>query len=425
MSGELEAAGALATAGAVAGAIEGREPGKPVEGACANCGAKVDGRYCPQCGQAAYAHRSLVHMVGEFLHSLFHFDTKVWRTLPMVILRPGTLTRDYVYGKRARYLSPLALFLLAIFAMFFVFSFVEAPVEVAGTPQEQRAALAEGLTEAREELQQARAALAQEQRELAQRPADAEERGAPRDLGVRLAAQAVELAEADVARRETRLARLDAAIAQASAEAADAAAGDTAPQNAAAPTPAGAPESAATTEADEEIVGVGFEDGETWQDGLRRVAERDDFTVFAGAPALNERVRQNFRNPDLMVYKMQEAASKFSFLLAPLSLPFIWLLFLWKRGVNLYDHVVYALYALAFAAMLFGVVMLAAKSPWTSWLGPWLIMVGLPAHTWFHLKGAYALGWWSATWRTFFMLIFACIILTIFLTGVIFLGLVG
>src|SRR5262245_53733363 len=109
MSGEAEAAGALATAGAVAGAIEGREPGTPGEGACANCGAKVDGPYCSQCGQAGYAHRSLVHMLGEFIHSLFYLDTKLWRTLPMVVFRPGTLTRNYVYGKRARYLSPLTL----------------------------------------------------------------------------------------------------------------------------------------------------------------------------------------------------------------------------------------------------------------------------------------------------------------------------
>jgi hypothetical protein len=56
---------------------------------------------------------------------------------------------------------------------------------------------------------------------------------------------------------------------------------------------------------------------------------------------------------------------------------------------------------------------------------PWLVGVGLPVHTWFHLKGSYALGWWSATWRTLFMLIFACVIAVIFIVGVIFLGLVG
>src|SRR5262245_41719173 len=135
MSGEAEAAGALATAGAVAGVIEGREPFKAGEGVCPNCAAPVIGRFCALCGQATFAHRSLLHMAGEFLHGLFGLDTKIWRTLPRVIFGPGTLTRDYVYGKRARYISPLALFLLAVFAMFFTFSFIKAPVHIEDGPQ--------------------------------------------------------------------------------------------------------------------------------------------------------------------------------------------------------------------------------------------------------------------------------------------------
>src|SRR6185436_4877654 len=114
----------MATAGLVAGAIEGSEGGPAGEGACLNCGAKVDGRFCAQCGQAVHARRSLVHMAEEMLVGLFNFDTKIWRTLPMVMFRPGTLTHNFVYGKRARYISPLALFLLCVFFLFFVFSLV-------------------------------------------------------------------------------------------------------------------------------------------------------------------------------------------------------------------------------------------------------------------------------------------------------------
>jgi hypothetical protein len=52
-------------------------------------------------------------------------------------------------------------------------------------------------------------------------------------------------------------------------------------------------------------------------------------------------------------------------------------------------------------------------------------LVGLPVHTFFHLKGAYALGWWSALWRSFFLLIFASVALTIFLIAILILGLAG
>jgi hypothetical protein len=189
--------------------------------------------------------------------------------------------------------------------------------------------------------------------------------------------------------------------------------------------PAEEAEPAEAVEGAPETEGAALSEGETWQDGVRRLAEDDEFVVAEGMPELNERVRRRLANPDLALYQIQEAASKFSFLLAPLSLPFIALLFLWKRGLTFYDHVVYALYALSFAALLFVAVIITANQEWTSWLPGWLILVGLPVHMYFHLKGAYALSWWSALWRTFFMLNFALIVAVIFLILVIVLGLAG
>jgi hypothetical protein len=396
MSGELEAAGALATAGAVAGAIEGREPTEPGEGACLNCGAKLEGRFCAQCGQAAHPHRKLAHVLEEFMHGLLHFDTKTWRTLPMVVFRPGTLTRNYVYGKRARYLSPLALFLFSIFLMFFVFSFFDPPGEASIRSTQDPAALSAQLEEAREELRQAQAEL-----EQARTNPSSDQ---PEGLEAGLAEGAVRIAESQVERLERQLAAQQAAAAE------------RAQQQQAAPTDAPtAP--AAEEEADD--------DQQSWRDVMREAAERDDFVVIGGMPALNERVRRSFQNPDLALFRIQEAASKFSFLLAPLSLPFIALLFLWKRGVTLYDHMAYALYALSFASILFVTVTLTAQTPWTNWLAGWLVMVGLPVHIFFHLKGAYALGWFSALWRTIFMLIFAMCIALVFLTLIVVVGLVG
>jgi hypothetical protein len=84
----------------------------------------------------------------------------------------------------------------------------------------------------------------------------------------------------------------------------------------------------------------------------------------------------------------------------------------------------YALYALAFAALLFSSVVLIGKIPFVSWAAGWLLL-SLPVHMYFHLGGAYALGWFSALWRTIFMLFFSFIVACIFFTMVIILGLVG
>lgn len=410
MSGEFEAAGALATAGLVAGAVEGGEPVKAGDGACLNCGAKVEGRYCSNCGQATHANRKLFHLAEEFLHSLFHLDTKLWRTLPMVIFRPGTLTRNYVYGKRARYISPLALFLFTIFLMFFVFSFFESPIERAVNSAQERTTTAEELVDARAALEEAEQELA------AARAAPAPTDGTPPGLEVRLAEQAVSLAQAEVGRREAALerAREQAAAAQADSVVQV----DLTPDANAPAAAAGAAPAAGETPAP-------VEESRTWQDLMREAARSEEFVVVSGMPELSERIRSKFENPDLAVYRIQEAASKFSFLLAPLSLPFIMLLFLWKRGVTMYDHVVYALYALSFASLLIVAVMLSTMTPWTGWMAGWLIGLGLPVHTYFHMGGAYKLGWWSAFWRTCLMLLFATIVFSLFVVLIIILGLAG
>jgi Protein of unknown function (DUF3667) len=392
VSGELDAAGALANAGLAAGAIEGREAGAAGEGACLNCGAALAGRYCGQCGQAAHPHRTLSHMFEEVLHGLIHFDAKAWRTLPLLAFRPGTLTRNYTYGKRARYISPLALFLFTIFLMFFVFAFVDVDFFRVNAP-ENRAEIAAELQQARAELSESEAALA----------ADRAARGAAEPAlqqGLREDARerAIALSRAAIARLEARLARADDVVVIDREQ--------------------GTANSEAPSVAEPA-------DARTWQEVLSESAKTGDISVDTPFPRLNERVLHSLENPDLALYKTQQAAYKFSFLLVPISLPFLWLLFVWKRGLTLYDHTVFVLYSLSFASLMFIVIALTNQAPWLEWLGGSLLLLGIPAHMFFHLKGAYALGWWSAIWRTSLLLVFALASLAIFGIAIMALGLGG
>lgn len=414
MSGELEAAGAMATAGLAASAIEGREAHGAAGGACLNCQAVLAGPYCAQCGQAAHAHRTLSHLFEEVLHGLVHFDTKAWRTLPMLAFRPGTLTRNYIFGKRARYISPLALFLFTIFFMFFVFAFASPNVlDINAQTTEQQ-------------LQEAREDLAAAERELA----EVEARGPDQytgDLDARLARQALRLARAEVVRREAALARE-----QAASESAVPAPAEPAPVAEIEPTAPPREENAPSTE----LPTIGFHGDDAlaeevatgeqrWQDAVSEAARNGEINVNLGSEEINQRVLHSLENPDLALYKVQNAAYKFSFLLVPISLPFIWLLFLWRRGHTLYDHAVFTLYSLAFASLLFVLVALTANVPWIEWLGGALMSVGMPVHMFFHLKGAYALGWWSAIWRTLFLLLSAVFSLIFFFLAILVLGLAG
>ena len=101
-------------------AAVGDDNGHIEAAACLNCGAVLTGEYCHICGQHAHVHRTLTAFFHDVAHGVLHFEGKVWRTLPLLLWRPGELTRDYVAGQRARFVSPMALFLLSVFLMFAV-----------------------------------------------------------------------------------------------------------------------------------------------------------------------------------------------------------------------------------------------------------------------------------------------------------------
>lgn len=270
---------------------------------CRNCNAVLVGPFCHACGQKGEVHRSLWALAEEFLHGILHLDGKVWRTLPALLFWPGRLTGDYVQGQRARYVSPLALFLAATLVMYAAMSVIpDAP--------------------------------------------------------------------ADHARQRIELSKL--ADSSGNAESEDSA-------------------------------GCG------------------PHSLSFLTPEQNQKVCERLANPDLLSYKIRSSAYKFAFLLVPLSLPFIWLLFAWQRERKLYDHTVFALYSLSFMTLLFIVWSLAG----TLDLGPVQVLLAGSAlvHMFFQLKGAYGLGTGGALWRTGVLALVSLAMLLLFLVLILILGL--
>jgi hypothetical protein len=112
---------------------------------CLNCGTALTGPYCHGCGQPAHVHRTVSAWWHDLAHSVLHFEGKIWRTLPLLAWRPGELTRRYIAGERARFVSPMALFLFTVFLMFAVFSLLGASAAGLGQgdPNERAAAIAQ------------------------------------------------------------------------------------------------------------------------------------------------------------------------------------------------------------------------------------------------------------------------------------------
>ena len=129
MSEAGDGIGSLATGALWARTFEGQAGAHDAHegGACANCGVERVGAFCHACGQPGHLHKNLMGLVHDIAHGVFHFDGKVWRTLPMLVWRPGALTRRYVDGERAKFVSPMALFLFSVFLMFAVVSGLARP----------------------------------------------------------------------------------------------------------------------------------------------------------------------------------------------------------------------------------------------------------------------------------------------------------
>jgi hypothetical protein len=391
---DLEAIGDAVTGGVVGRAIEPRAgeavDGHTAERNCLNCGCALSGDYCHCCGQQAHVHRTLGAFWHDLLHGVLHFEGKIWRTLPMLALHPGQLTRRYVHGERAKFVSPLALFLFSAFLMFAVFSLLGAPTDLTSdTPDEDRAEAMRDIATERDETARKLADLQQELRHA---------------RAAKQPTQSIE-AEMEDVRRELAIEEQGHRLALRLA---------------------GQEEERARGQANQAASETGKDDAQP-REGER---EREINVIgTTGWPTLDRAVEKAEKNPSLLFYKIQNNAYKFSWALIPISLPFLWVLFLhrrrYRRDYGAYDHLIFLTYSIAFMSM--AAIVLALLRP----LGAGDAIIGSaiafipPIHIYRQLRGAYDLSRWSAAWRTFVLLVFSSVALTLFLLLLVVLGVLG
>lgn len=95
---------------------------------CQNCGAPLAGRYCSHCGQRAIPPRPTIgELAGDAWNELVGWDGKLLRTLRVLVRHPGELTRAAIEGRRARYISPVRLYLICSVVYFLAAAAVPLP----------------------------------------------------------------------------------------------------------------------------------------------------------------------------------------------------------------------------------------------------------------------------------------------------------
>lgn len=90
---------------------------------CLNCNYVVDNRFCPNCGQENIdTRKTFSHLFIHFFEDLTHYENAFWKTIKNLILRPASLTKEYLSGKRMSYLAPVRLYIFISFITFFIVS---------------------------------------------------------------------------------------------------------------------------------------------------------------------------------------------------------------------------------------------------------------------------------------------------------------
>jgi hypothetical protein len=94
----------------------------PPAEACRNCGAPLGTprpHYCGECGQeTTLKPPTVMEFIQQFGGNYVAMEGALWRTLLLLLFRPGRLTREYLQGRKRRYVLPLRLYLtISVVAM--------------------------------------------------------------------------------------------------------------------------------------------------------------------------------------------------------------------------------------------------------------------------------------------------------------------
>lgn len=88
---------------------------------CHNCHTilSLEHNFCPHCGQENHDLKVPIgHLAFEVFEGFTHFDTKFYNTMKAIFLSPGKITKDFLEGRRGRYVPPIRLYFLISFLFF-------------------------------------------------------------------------------------------------------------------------------------------------------------------------------------------------------------------------------------------------------------------------------------------------------------------
>ena len=90
---------------------------------CLNCGQPLTGNenFCSYCGQKNSTKAlSFSVFLNNLFSGFFSYDSRFWRTFIPLLTKPGKVSKDYIEGKRQRFVNPFQLYLNVSIVFFLI-----------------------------------------------------------------------------------------------------------------------------------------------------------------------------------------------------------------------------------------------------------------------------------------------------------------
>lgn len=94
---------------------------------CKNCDKELVGKkqFCSNCGQKNIANLNLKYLFDDFLDNYLNFDSKLFKTIGALIIKPGKLSLEFLKGRRVSFVLPVRLYITISILFFFLLTIIQ------------------------------------------------------------------------------------------------------------------------------------------------------------------------------------------------------------------------------------------------------------------------------------------------------------
>jgi len=158
------------------------------------------------------------------------------------------------------------------------------------------------------------------------------------------------------------------------------------------------------------------------QKGLQAFREKIKVPKATDSPSeawMRSQLTKALGNQEAFKAALAEWAQRFAVLMLPIAALMLAALFVFKKGVYVFDHLIFSMHSLSFQGLLLSVVFLLGL--WVGWADALLWLA--PVHLFVHMRGTYKTSWYGTLIRMFLLFIGSSIAFSFLIVGLLVVGL--